>query len=45
MPTNNLKRYRTFNGMINYDYFRKNENGKVENTLSETDFKGFCCEV
>ncbi|AYG02074.1 Rep family protein [Lactococcus allomyrinae] len=39
MPTNNLKRYRTFNGMINYDYFRKNENGKIENTLSETDFK------
>lgn len=39
MPTNNLKRYRTFNGMLNYDYFRKNENGKIENTLSETDFK------
>ena len=39
MPTNNLKRYRTFNTMINYDYFRKNENGKIQNTLSETDFK------
>lgn len=39
MPTNNLKRYRTFNGMINYDYFRKNEKGKIENILSETDFK------
>lgn len=39
MPKNNTTRYRTYNGMINYDFFRKDKTGEIEHDLTKTQFK------
>jgi len=41
MSNNTAKRYRTFNGMISYDYFKKNNLGQIENTFTEKEFTKF----